>query len=263
MKKRYFLILYSLLNICSIYSMNQQCSLEQLPPEIHGKIIENVFNLKCDLKLQKKLSTEIGIIDQRDLNNDMRKKLLTAHLLLGCKFVDEFCEIEKLCEKRIFNTCYFNKYLGLTREIFCLSKEESGALAVAARDGFMECSVIDEETFNIIANIRNKNITKGLSFEVMSTNDKILRICVKAKNIGTSCGAIGFCMFYGFILLSLKELNPSTWFLARPSVFLYITLVGAAAQMIGVSLVVISSTTLSLYNQFFCKEDVSVQKRRL
>src|SRR4030095_2108218 len=242
MKKRYFLKLYSLLNICCIYSMNQQCYLDQLPREIHGKIIENVFNLKCDLK------------------NDIRKKLLTVDLLLGCKFVDEVCKIEELCVKRIFIDNGLD-VASLTRAIFSLSKEERGALSAAASPRFLDYNTIDKDTYSIILSIKNKNITKGLCMDVAS-KDKRVRRYLKIRAIAQGCFFMGSGMLNvvkvidGLLLDYHYELN-------KCPLISYIVPAGVIAVGIGAMLWVVACSMLPSRKGDSYKEKVYIKTKRL
>lgn len=215
-------MLCSLLNSYSIYSMNQQCYLEKLPLELHGKIIENVFNLKCDLK------------------NDIRKKFLTVHLLLGCKFVDEFCEIEKLCKKRIF----IHNDLGmpsLTRVIFSLSKEEVRALSAAANPRFLDYDTIDKDIYNIIANIKNKDITKGFCLNVAS-RDRRVKIYLKTRAIARGCLLMGDGTYSGAVVID--GLLRDHYELKKHPFFSIIIIGGIIVIGIGVALWAVSGAIL-------------------
>jgi len=223
--------------------MYQQCYLEQLPLEIHGKIIENVFKLKCDLK------------------NDIRKKLSGVNLLLGCRLVDKFYEVEKLCKKRIF----IRNDLGmpsLTRAIFSLSKEEVMALSAAASPGFLDYDTIDKDMYNIIANIKNKDITKGFRLHVAS-RDRRVKIYLKTRAMARGCLLMGGGTYSGAVVID--GLLRDHYELKKHPFFSIIIIGGIIVIVIGVALWAVSGAMLceSSEETGSYKEKVYIKTKKL
>jgi hypothetical protein len=136
-----------------------------LPLELQGTIVKNVFNLVIheDEKLKK-------CFDQKKL----REYVLNVPMLLGIKCTQEFHRLQTMCRNEIGGKRF------LAHEFFCLRREHRDIfIRMANRSGikkFIEGNV-DVDDFRTIKVMENEDIKKGLELMTVSKG-KMLYYCI-------------------------------------------------------------------------------------
>ena len=242
MKKLTILLSIVLFNCSSLYSMerelscvynkvsalayyfktsevsSQQCFADQLPLVMQGAIIKNIFNLVVQNKC----------INQKNLE----KYVLEIPLALGCKFIGEFVQMQKMCGTLIGGKTF------LPHELFCLPRNERDLFIRMGNRSFVRGGNIDNADYEILIKMSQPNLIQGLRLEVLPDN-KVVRLCETIKNIGLAGVLVGapsmvFCLGQRESLLG--------------KILACISMVGILG---GYGLACSAEGTLYLYNKFY------------
>jgi hypothetical protein len=243
MKKLIILLSIVLFNCGSLYSMERELSCiiynkvsalahyfktsvdlqqgygDQLPLVVQGAIIKNVFNLVA----QKKR------INQKNLE----EYVLEIPLALGCKFIGEFVQMQKICEEPICGKFF------LPHELFCLPRNEKDVFIRMAYRPWIQGGNSDNADYKIIKKMSRLDLKKGLCLKVLP-DDKVIRLCDKIKHIGVIGIAVGvpsmvFCL-----------LPRESWLGKGLTVMSLVGIFG------GYGLAFSADGAIYLYNKFYC-----------
>lgn len=136
--------------------------IDELPLELQGKIIKDVFNLVIheDDKSKKR-------IDQEKLS----EYVLHIPLILGIKCAQEFCQFQKMCQDEIGGKSF------LAQELYCLPREPRDIFVRMANRSkiklFIEGNIDDDDFENLVA-MKNEDIKKGLKLATVRKGKKLL-----------------------------------------------------------------------------------------
>lgn len=204
---------------------SQQCSAQQMPLVVQGAIVKNIFNL---------------VEQKKCINQDsLEKYVLEIPLDLGCKFIGEFVQMQKIC-----GTLCGGKNL-LPHELFCLPRNERDVFIRMANRPFIEGGNIDHADYEILIKISHPELIKGLCLKVLPDN-KVVKLCEKIKHIGVLGIPTGFASLACAIICSTPN-----------SLLCQFLLVMSGAGILGGYGVALSSEkALDLYNTYYCGEKV-------
>src|SRR5260221_4168738 len=152
----WYVIIISLFLAPYAYAMDLEVQKKEnpfnmLPLELRGRIIKDVFNLI--IYEDKKVKT---CIDQKKLG----KYALRMPIWLGIECIQEFRELQKICQKRIGNKTF------LPHQLFCLDRKYREIfIRMANRSGVRQEfeGNLDEADFKGIMAMEDKDIKKDLS----------------------------------------------------------------------------------------------------
>lgn len=157
--------------------------LDQLPLDVQGKIIKNVFEL---------LIHENNCFEKEKL----KKFVLHVPILLGLQFSDEY-----LCTQRISQSKICGKNFS-AQELFCLPQEQRDVFIRMANRPFFRRGNIDESDYQIIKDMDKKSIQAGLLLEVRPDSPFSLRDC---QHILIQTGCLGTVISIVTMVFAIPE----------------------------------------------------------
>lgn len=162
----------------------EQTYLHTLPQDIQGKIIKDVFLLSIAKYAYKK------DINQEALEKYLLKKTTVA---LGLSYINEFFELEKMCQKEIGHKKI------LAEKLFGLSKKEQDVFVRMANRSDLLDGNINYDDYQILAKMKQQDIIEDMYFEVPPAN-KTFAFLYRMQIVGIkmfvySIPCVGGCIF--------------------------------------------------------------------
>lgn|GEM_PF-3858845 len=131
---------------------------DELPLEVQGKIVKNIFNLVIHKDDQSKKYSDHVILERYGL---------AIPILLGLKFSYEFFQLQRNCKWKIGGKKF------VAQELFVLSHEEKAVFERMAKHPFLASGNIMPGDYAIIKEMNNEDIKKGLDLRVNYNNETL------------------------------------------------------------------------------------------